>query len=277
MRIVLVIIAIVVGAGTAALIAGTSKWSSATKNHVAELASSSSAAPAVFDSRTVEDLPAPVARYFRTVLRDGQPIVRSAVVLQDAEFFINGAWRPLLATQHFTTAPPGFVWDARIEMAPLLAASVRDSYIRGRGGMQASMFGVYSIVDQADIPELNAGALQRYLAEVVALPTALLPSTAVSWSARDDRSALATLRDGAVMVSLVFEFDDQGLATRITGERFKENSGTYSRQPWQVQCGDYAERGGMLIPLRCEVAWVGPNGAESYWRGRTTSIEYRYN
>jgi hypothetical protein len=277
MRVALAIAAILIGAGTSALIAGSARWSGATRVAIAALASESAAPSASFDSRSVDDIPAPAARYFRRVLRDGQRMIRDAIVTQDAEFFINGAWRPLRATQHFTTAPPGFVWDARIGMAPLLAASVRDSYINGRGGMQASMFGLYSIVNQVDVPELNEGALQRYLAEAVVIPTALLPSARVSWSRRDDRSAIVTMRDSGDVVSLLFDFDDQGFATRITGARFKEDGGTYRKQPWHVECGDYKERDGMLIPLRCEVAWVGAGRAESYWRGRTTAIEYRYN
>jgi hypothetical protein len=33
----------------------------------------------------------------------------------------------------------------------------------------------------------------------------------------------------------------------------------------------------MLIPLHAEVAWITGGRAEPYWRGRITSITYRYN
>jgi len=33
----------------------------------------------------------------------------------------------------------------------------------------------------------------------------------------------------------------------------------------------------MLIPLHAEVAWVTAGKVEPYWRGRITSITYRYN
>ena len=48
-------------------------------------------------------------------------------------------------------------------------------------------------------------------------------------------------------------------------------------QPWTVACQDYQARDGMLIPLQCEVAWIKDGKAESYWRGRITSVSYRYN
>ena len=276
MRIVLAIVALVIAAAAASVIDGSSKWNRSTAERVARL-SPSTPGVAVYHEAMLAGLPPPALRYFRRVLRDGQPIVRSAVARQEAEFFINGAWRPLRASQDFVAAPPGFVWDARITMAPLVPAYVRDSYVNGVGTMTASILGVYTLVDQQAIPELNAGALQRFLAEAVWLPTALLPSPAVTWSPRDDRSAVATLRDSSTKVSMTFDVDPEGLVTSINGDRFKESGGNYTVQPWQVRCDEYRDRDGMLIPLHCEVAWITDGRPEPYWRGRITSVSYRYN
>jgi hypothetical protein len=54
-------------------------------------------APATYDAREIEDLPAPVRRYFRAVLRDGQPIVSGARLSQEGEFRQGDredGWRP---------------------------------------------------------------------------------------------------------------------------------------------------------------------------------------
>ena len=274
MRIVLSIAAMFIAAAAAAIIAGTAAWHRATDAAVAGL---EPGAAGVYSSSSLAALPAPAARYFRRVLKDGQPLVRSAVATTDAEFFINSAWRPLRATQHFTSAPPGFVWDARIEMMPLVGVRVRDSYIRQQGGMRASMLGVYTLTDQAGTPELNQGALQRFLGEAVWFPTVLLPSETVTWTARDDLSATVTLTDRVTSVSLVFRIDPDGLVTAISGDRYKESNGSYTLQPWQIHCAEYTEREGMTIPLWCEVAWINGGRAEPYWRGRITSVSYRYN
>jgi hypothetical protein len=276
MRIVLALSAMVIAAAVATVFAGASSWHRATDATVASLPPPAGGAGLVTFAN-LGNLPGPAARYFRRVLREGQPIVRSAIATQEAEFFLNGAWRPLRATQHFVASPPGFVWDARIGMAPLVAAFVRDSYAGGTGTMTASALGVYSIVNQAATPELNAGALQRFLGEAIWLPTALLPSSAVTWTARNDRSATVTLHDGANRVSLLFEFDAEGFVTSIRGDRFKEHGGAYTLQPWRVECDEYRDRGGMVIPLHCEVAWIADGRPEPYWRGRITSITYRYN
>ena len=277
MRIILAVLAVVIAAAVAALVAGSSSWHRASKAAIAKLPPPPNG-PASFTAAALADLPEPAARYFRRVLREGQPIVQSAIATQDAEFLLNGAWRPLRATQQFVTSPPGFVWDARIAMAPLVAAFVRDSYVGGTGSMIASALGVYPLVNQTATPELNAGALQRFLGEAIWVPTALLPSPTVTWTARDEHSATVTLRDGATTVSLVFAFDSgSSFVTSIEGDRFRENGGAYTLLPWRIRCDEYRERDGMLIPLYAEVAWVTGGRVEPYWRGRITSITYRYN
>jgi len=275
MRLVLSIVAMVIAASVASLLAGSASWNRATGVAVEQLAASSFA-PAL-DAAKLDQLPPPVSRYFRKVLPDRQPMIRSAIATQDAEFFINGAWRPLRATQHFRTSPPAFVWDARIEMAPLMTAFVRDSYIDGDGGMRAAMFGVLTLADQSGQRELNLGALQRFLGEAIWMPTALLPSDRVTWTPRDDRSALATLTDGPNSVALLFEFGEDGMVKSLSGDRFKEASGTYSLQTWQIQCDEPRERDRVLIPMHCEVAWVTNGVREPYWRGRITSMTYDYD
>jgi hypothetical protein len=64
---------------------------------------------------------------------------------------------------------------------------------RGRGSGSLSLYGALPIASDAGSPEMNAGALHRYLAEAVWTPTALWPGAALRWSAIDERSALATL------------------------------------------------------------------------------------
>lgn len=258
-----------------AVVAGTIRWNRVTAHDVAELEAHATATDGSFQTSVVDDLPAPAAAYFRAALKIGQPLIRGVMATQEAEFFINGAWRPLTATQHFTTSSPGFVWDARINMAPLLSASVRDAFVNGRGVMQASIFGLYPLANQIDKPELDAGALQRYLGEAVWFPTALLPSAAVSWTPRDERSATVTLRDGSTTVSLTYEFKDDRVVS-ISGDRYRENNGTYTKQPWHIRCDDHRAFDSVVIPRYCEVSWIVNGRAEPYWRGRISSIAYQY-
>lgn len=46
--------------------------------------------------------------------------------------------------------------------------------------------------------------------------------------------------------------------------------------PWLGRFWDHHERGGMLLPVEGEVAWLLPEGARPYWRGRITAIEHEF-
>ena len=44
--------------------------------------------------------------------------------------------------------------------------------------------------------------------------------------------------------------------------------------PWEGRWSDYAERDGVRVPTRGEVAWPTPEGRRAYWRGEVTGITY---
>lgn len=232
------------------------------------------------DFAELDELPPPVAQYFRWALTDGQPLVRSARITTAGEFNSTSSedgWSPFQATQLFTTQPPGFVWDAAIRMAPGMSVRVRDRYQAGQGAMFAAVLGAVPVVDQSGAPELNAGALIRYLGEAAWLPTALLPSMGVAWTPIDDRSALATLTDSGTTVSLEFHFDDGGKLARIfTPARPREVNGAYENTAWQVTFFHFEQRDGMQIPVEAAVEWQLPDRSLPYWRGRIADTEYDF-
>lgn len=230
-----------------------------------------------FDPDDVDHLPSPVRRYFEAVLEPGQRPVTSVRIEHRGEFRLggrSGSWKPMRATQHYGVDPPGFVWDARIEIAPLVPVRVVDAYERGRGSLRAWLLSTIPVADAGPGPELNEAELQRYLAEAVWFPTALLPEAGVEWEAVDDRSARATLRDRGNTASLVFHFGDEGLVERVSAtERYRQEDDDYA--PWTGRFGDYRRRNGTLIPTTASVEWNLPGGDLPYWRAEVTSIEHR--
>ena len=275
-RLVLLATILLVAGVSIALQLAIGRWQAVTRDRVVLLGESAPAREGAFHSAMLTGLPSPAARFFQFALTDGQPLITGAVATQNAEFFINNTWRPLTATQHFATDPAGFVWDARIDMGPMMPVFVRDSYVNHIGAMQASMLGVYTLANQTGKPEMNSGSLQRLLGEAVWLPTMLLPGPNVSWSPVDDDVATATLTDGPATVSLRFHVDSRGAVTLIEGDRYAEDNGTYALRPWRVACTDYRLQDGMKIPGFCEVSWVTGKGVEPYWRGRVTAISYKF-
>jgi len=268
---------IIVSFGLAAIY-GRYRWQSDTDKLRTKLASGRQIIqPKIYDQKEIEGLPAPVQRFFKTVLKDGQVIASAVKLSQQGQFNMSETedkWSPFTATQFVITQRPGFDWDARIQMAPGLNAFVHDTYLLGEGSLHASLLGLFTVAKMHGAPENNQGELLRFFAEATWYPTALLPSQGVRWEAIDDTSARATLTDGATTVSLVFQFNAEGaIATMRAEARYRDK---LTAMPWSGRFWEYSVQGGMLIPLEGEVGWEYPEGTRLYFKGRTTEINYEF-
>jgi hypothetical protein len=259
---------------------GSLRWRTRTAHLTSQLRGQASSREGVGHAiPDLDGLPAPVARYFRTVLPNARAPIVYARLEQRGEFLVRpgpNGWRPFTAVEHFTSRPAGFVWDAAIRMAAGVPVFVRDGFVAGRGSMTASVLGIRRVVSIEGTPAIASGALQRYLAEVVWLPTALLPSAGVAWTALGPASARATLTAGATTVSVDFHFGADGLVERIyTASRERDvGGGRTLPTPWQGSFARYDMRDGVCIPLEGEVAWLLPEGPQPYWRGEITGVTY---
>ena len=273
---------VAVVAGLAAF--GSARWTSATQAQVALLEAAREPAPAglnmVYDARELDGLPAPVQRYFRAVLKDGQPLITAATfelagTINMSETGEN--WKPFTSWQRATVHRPGFLWNGSVSMLPGLAAlsraHVHHSYIAGVGRLHAAMLGLFTLAQVQGGGEIARGELMRYFAEAIWYPTALLPSQGVSWAAVDDSSANATLVDGPIGLTLLFRFDEAGLITSVHADARGAGVGKdMVMLPWDCSISNYQLRHGMMVPTRGEVA----KGGKSYFVGDLTSIIFEF-
>ena len=266
---------------TALLGYGNARWNAGTTQLLTRLdAAQIRTAPKFFNSKELDGLPGPVRRYFEKVLKDGQPIITAATVQHRGTFNMGETtdnWKPFTSTQRVVTQRPGFDWDARVMVFPGVAARIHDAYVAGSGMLKVAIFGLIPVANLPTTPELSKGELMRYLAEATWYPTALLPSQGVVWQAIGDNSALATITDGSITLALRFGFSDSGLIDTMYAEsrgRLVNDIITYA--PWEGRFWNYAERGGMLVPLESEVAWVLPSGPKPYYRGLITTVKYDF-
>ncbi|MGZ8376130.1 MAG: DUF6920 family protein [Gemmatirosa sp.] len=279
-------IATVTAVAAAALVAAGRRWDDETTRAVARLHDASSDAsddgvPAdVYAPARLDAAPAPVRRYLAFALTPGQRPVRRARVEHAGAFAAEpGQWRPFRSVQHFTADPPGFVWDARLSMAPspfdaLATVRVRDGYLAGVGSMRAAVAALVLVAAQEGTREIASSALWRYLAEAVWFPTALLPSDRLTWTAVDDRTARATLRDRGAVAVADFHFGHDGEVVRVTGVRYRAVGDAQVATPTEGRHRAYARIGGMMVPTEGEVAWLLPEGPHAYWRGRLRHAVY---
>lgn len=278
-----ILVVLLLGFAAAAIVAvtiGNRRWHRASASAREQLGTSGPTTPAHFDSTELAGLPAPVARYFRHVLTPGQRTITHAAFEQSGTFLMKpgpDGWRAFRARQEFAVRPAGFVWDARISMGPGMPVYVRDAYVAGEGAMTAQFLALFPLTDVRGTREMAEGSLQRYLAEAMWLPTALLPSQGVRWTARDDTSAVATLSDGRVSASLEFHFDAAGDLRRVyTPSRMREMNGHFEPMPWGGECSGHELHDGMRIPAEAEVLWWVDGKRMPYWRGRITEAKYTF-
>jgi hypothetical protein len=237
----------------------------------------SATVPTRYSRDELAGLPPPAVRYLEFALLPGQPLVRHARLRQTGTFARSrDHWAPFTAVEDFDVRPPGFAWNARIRMAPFLVARVHDRYAAGEGAVQARIAGLLTLVDQRGKPETAAASLQRYLAETPWLPTALLPSAGVTWSAIDAGTARATLTDRGLSVWIDFHFGAQGEIVATSTQRYRDVDGKAVLTPWAGSFSQYERLDGMMVPRQGEVAWALPDGPFPYWRGRIAEARYQF-
>jgi hypothetical protein len=273
-----VAIGVIVAAVAVATWSGARRQQAALSSHIDRLIHAGGLTPITSESESSQrdDLPPPVARYLRLAL----PTVRhiQEVRLRQAGMLrtdVNSERWMAFEAEHIVVPPAtGFVWNARVSVAPLIHVRVRDAFVDGRGSGHVSVWSTWSVGEDADTPEMNSGSLHRYLAEAVWYPTALVPSSALTWTALDTTKALATLTNHGVTVSLEFRFGESGAVTGIyTPARWGKFGEGYRQAPWEGHFRDYRERDGILVPSEGDVGWYVGNEWQPVWKGRVTAFQ----
>jgi hypothetical protein len=111
----------------------------------------------------------------------------------------------------------------------------------------------------------------RFLNETMWFPAGVL-SPYITWEARDQTSAVATMTYGELAASATFFFDEQGRLTNMAAERF-DNART-AILPWSTPISDYGEFAGIRVPVQGAGVWHYEEGAFPYIRLRVTDIQY---
>jgi hypothetical protein len=270
---------------------GNRRWAELMRAHTHQLEAGRAevagrqASPGRFDARELDGLPASVQRYFRAVLKDGQPIVGAATIEMAGTINLSATaaqCKPFTSHQCVVAgvagSRPGFLWNARVQMFPGVPARVEDSYIAGQGQLIAKLLGLFTVATARGGGELARGEFMRWFAEAAWYPTALLPSQGVRWQSVDSASANATIVDGPITLTMLFKFDDTGLIVSVRAESRGAGVGKEMVMlPWECTFSDYRRQGGMLVPMTGEVAWVRPEGRQSYFKGTVTALSHRFS
>lgn len=216
-------------------------------------------------------LPEPVGRWLRWSGVVGKKRPATVRLRQSGELRLgNSGWFPFVAEEYFTIDPPAFIWAARMTMVPGVTVIGRDRLVDGEGSIEMRLLGLVPVARDTG-PEMDRGALLRYLNEIMWFPAAGL-SPSISWEAVDSESARATITHAGVSASATFRFDRDGRLTDMVADRYDREAGRVL--PWSTPISDYGEFGGVRVPVAGEAVYARGEGDIPYIRLRVTAVEH---
>ncbi|MEO5592164.1 MAG: DUF6544 family protein [Chitinophagaceae bacterium] len=229
--------------------------------------SSKSISDKTFHYAQLSGLPEPVQRYFKYVLKDGQPYISYARIKHAGLFKtgLNKDWINIKGEQYATTEKPGFIWKGTTSMF-----TARDMYITDKGRLVVSLFSLYNVVD-ASGGQYNQGELLRWLGESILYPTNLLPAERLQWSAIGPQSAKLTFNYNELSLVFILTFNEVGCITQMETKRYMDKT---KLETWIIKCADYKEINNVVVPLAFEVLWRLEKGDFSYAKFNVTEIAY---
>ncbi|MBX2923742.1 MAG: hypothetical protein KF746_16180 [Chitinophagaceae bacterium] len=264
----MLIILFIVGLIGAVLIIGKINLTNRFSKEVKQLFSQSGdISNKTFDYNMLANLPEPVQRYFRHVLKNGQPYISYVRLTHTGQFKTNQNkdWVDIQGEQYFTTEKPGFIWKGVTSMF-----MARDMYIRDTGRLVVSLFSIFNIADGKG-EKLDQGELLRWLGESVWFPTNLLPDENLQWTSIDNTSSKLTFSYAGLTIFYIVDFNDIGEITQLRTERYMGNE---NLEPWVGKLSDYKEINDIIIPTAIEGIWKLAKGDYSYAKFKVKAIEY---
>lgn len=180
------------------------------------------------------------------------------------------AWMPFMAEYYYTLDKPGFVWYTRVQAAPLVFLIGRDKLFKGQGSMLIKLFSLITVANSKG-PEINQGALLRFLAEIMWFPTAAL-NEYISWEQLDDNSAQATIKVGDVTASGTFTFNEDGMPVEFKAQRYMSKNKGYSLETWKAAARDFNVSNGIMTPTYVEVTWELPEGDYTWFKANNLHV-----
>ncbi len=263
---ILRILALIIIVVATALIIGVLRTNSSISKDINSLFQVEYDEKLVYSEEMIQDLPVPVQRYFKNVLKEGQPYVQSARLKHGGQFRTQPeqSWSDISGEEYFVANPAGFVWVGKL---PFVTGV--DEFVQGKGNLVIKLLSVFPVVDVTG-EKANQGELLRWLGETPLFPTALLPSENVSWVAIDNSSAKVIFDNGVIKLDAIFVFNEEGEAVRFEAKRYKEDR----LEDWTGYYRNYMEVDGVRIPSEIEAVWNLEQGDFSYARFDIEEIEF---
>jgi hypothetical protein len=244
------------------------------QERVAQLGANSPA-PTI-DMRRLNQLPAPVQRYFAYVFPGEIPRYAAVRLTAEGEFRRpqTDAFNLTTAEQVIAIGTPALMFSATTPILPMVWARAYDFFANGQMEMKAKILSTVTVVDETETPELNQISLRRWLLESALYPAALLPGGPVTWEPVDDQTARAVIKSGGLQARMLAHFDATGQMTYMSAEADGDLNSPYHGSGEHVTRSDYQRVGSQIIPMQFTISRASGGKIYPFWKGRVTSIAF---
>lgn len=232
--------------------------------------------PMIINDTLLADLPPPVARWIRRSGMVGKPQIDRAQVAQAIQMQMKPGqkdWLSATAMQYYAVQQPSFIWETTVQMMPLVYFLGRDRFSGDKGQMQIQLWGAFVVVDSRDNEKINTGTMQRYLGEIVWLPSAALHPS-IQWEAIDDNSARATMSYGETTGSGIFRFTPDGDLASFSAMRYMGSEEGAQQYEWVITAKNWRSFNDIRIPYQLNATWKLPEGDWTWLQMEITDIKY---
>jgi hypothetical protein len=198
--------------------------------------------------KTVElpaDLPAPVARYYETIIGDRMPVIESAVISGRGTLRIKGQ-----GYRHYI--------EATIFGYPVM--KVNEWYLDGKARMELPV----GVIENE--PKIDMGAnLALWGESAFWLPSILVTDPRVRWEAIDDTTARLIVPFGEEEDTFTVTFDPEtGLISAMEAMRYREATDE-AKIPWRNEPLGWQTFHGIEIPSPAALTWLDEGTPWSVW------------
>ena len=214
--------------------------------------------PALNTIELPADLPAPVARYYKTIVGDQIPVIESAVITGRAKLRFFGLCFPArFRFVHIAGQDYRHYIEATLFGYPVM--KVNEWYLDGNARMELPV----GVIENE--PKIDMAANLALWGESVWLPSLLITDPRVRWEAIDDTTARLVVPFGDEEDAFAVTFDPQtGLIHTMEAMRYREATDEV-KIPWRNEPLGWQTFHGIKIPSPAAVTWLDEGTPWSVW------------
>lgn len=195
------------------------------------------------------NLPAPVERYYKTIMGTEVPVIDTAVVDFRGKLRFAGITFPSRLRFIYDTGQ-GYRHYIESTLFGLPLLKVNEHYLDGKGRMELPV----GVVENE--PKIDMAANLGLWGESLFFPSIYLTDPRVRWQAIDDTTARLIVPYKEVEQTFTVKFDPQsGLLKSMEALRYRE-ADSPEKIPWLLEVHSWTEFHGMMLPQYSTVTWA---------------------